>query len=315
VTDVPFTHTPVLLSESTDAIQPRPGGRYIDATVGGGGHAERILEMSQPSGALLALDVDPTALSAAKSRLAPFGSRVTLVQTYFDRIAEAAIASGFPQVDGILFDLGVSSPQLDTAERGFSFAKDAPLDMRLGPSAPTDAAALVATLPQEELARIFWEWGEERYSRRIAARIVRERDRAPIATTTDLARIVKAAKPPSRSEKIHPATRVFQALRIAVNDELGRLERALPAALSLLRGGGRLAIISFHSLEDRIVKQFMRTESRDCICPPEIPMCICGHRASLRIITRRPIEASPEEIAANPRARSAKLRVAERLAS
>jgi 16S rRNA (cytosine1402-N4)-methyltransferase len=271
--------------------------------------------MSQPDGTLLALDVDPTALSATSTRLARFGERVRYVQTYFDRIGEVAAAEHFTQADGILFDLGVSSPQFDTADRGFSFSKEAPLDMRLGPSAETTAAALVAGLPAEDLARIFWEFGDERHSRRIARRIVREREHEPIVTTTQLARIVAAARPPSRGESIHPATRVFQALRIAVNDELGRLQRALPAALQTLRGGGRLVVISFHSLEDRIVKQFMRTESRDCICPPDLPVCVCGHRAALTILTRKPLTAGAEEVAANPRARSAKLRVAERLTS
>jgi 16S rRNA (cytosine1402-N4)-methyltransferase len=310
---VPFTHIPVLLSETIDALQPQPGARYIDATVGGGGHAERILDLSSPDGRLLALDADPAALLAARDRLSPFGDRVTTIQTYFDALASAARQSGFGEVNGVLFDLGVSSPQLDVTDRGFSFAREAPLDMRMGPDATTTAENLVNDLPAGDLMAILRDYGEERYARRVAARIVEARRTERLTTTTQLSRIVASAKPAARGERIHPATRVFQGLRIAVNDELGRLQRALPQAVDLLRGGGRLAVISFHSLEDRIVKQFMRTESRDCICPPELPVCVCGHQATLRIVTHRPVQASTEEVARNPRARSAKLRVAERL--
>ena len=310
-----FTHLPVLLSEITDAMQPHPGGRYIDATVGGGGHAQRILDLSLPDGALLALDADPAAIEAASVHLAAYGERIVYVVSYFDELGRVARELGFSNVDGVLFDLGVSSPQLDEAERGFSFGREAPLDMRMGPQAGVSAADLVNGLEEVELARIIYEYGEERHSRRIASSIVRERKRGRITTTTQLARVVAGSKPSSRNERIHPATRVFQALRIAVNDELGRLTRALPQALEALRAGGRLAVISFHSLEDRIVKEFLRAESRDCICPPGLPTCVCGHRASVRVLTRRPITASSEEVAANPRARSAKLRVAERLAT
>jgi 16S rRNA (cytosine1402-N4)-methyltransferase len=240
---------------------------------------------------------------------------VVLAQAYFDELARIAPSTGFEQVDGVLFDLGVSSPQLDTPERGFSFQHDAPLDMRLGPAAERTAADLVNSLPAEELQRIFQEYGEERYSRRVAQRIVAERARTPIQTTLQLAEIVRRATPHSHRDRIHPATRVFQALRIAVNDELGRLTRALPQALQILRTGGRLAVISFHSLEDRIAKQFMRQEARGCICPPHYPTCVCGHQPRLRILTPRPVSASPDEVASNPRARSAKLRVAERIDS
>lgn len=308
-----FPHTPVLLPQTIEALQPKPGGRYIDATLGGGGHAEKILDMSGSTSVLLGIDADPAALKAAKQRLSPFGDRVTLVQSYFDEMGTVARANDFVGVDGILFDLGVSSPQLDTDQRGFSFQHAAPLDMRMDPSANATARDLVNTLSEFELARIFYEYGEERYSRRIARRILQTRRDTPLETTTDLVDVIMHAAPQPHREGIHPATRVFQALRIAVNDELGRLSRALPQALDLLHEGGRLAVISFHSLEDRIVKQFMRAEARDCLCPPQIPVCVCGHTASLRILTRRPMTASAVEIANNPRSRSAKLRVAERI--
>jgi 16S rRNA (cytosine1402-N4)-methyltransferase len=262
---------------------------------------------------LLGIDADPVALEAAARRLARFGDRVVLVEAYFDSLASVAAERGFADVDGVLFDLGVSSPQLDVAARGFSFQQDAPLDMRMGPSAERTAADLVNELPADELRRIFADYGEERYAQRIARRIAEERSRRAIRTTTQLAEVVARAQPRSR-EQIHPATRVFQALRIAVNDELGRLTRALPQALEALRVGGRLAVISFHSLEDRIVKQFMRQEARGCICPPELPVCVCGREPRVRILTPRPLVASEEEVAANVRARSAKLRVAERIA-
>jgi 16S rRNA (cytosine1402-N4)-methyltransferase len=271
------------------------------------------LELSSPHGVLLGIDADPVALTAARRRLAEYGDRLITANAYFDQLSETAHAAGLSSIDGILFDLGVSSPQLDLAERGFSFQHDATLDMRFGPLASASAADLLDTLTTDELQRIFREYGEERYARRVAERVVTERRQLPIRTTRQLADIVARAKPRSRSEQIHPATRVFQALRIAVNDELGRLTRALPQAVDMLRTGGRLAVISFHSLEDRIVKQYMRDEARGCICPPEIPVCVCGRRPTLRVLTQRPITASAEEVMANPRARSAKLRVAERL--
>jgi 16S rRNA (cytosine1402-N4)-methyltransferase len=317
-----FDHIPVLLKEILVALQPEPGRRYIDVTLGAGGHGERMLEMTSPDGVLLGIDADPSALAASRRRLARFGDRVTLVESYFDRLGEIALQAGFTSVDGVLFDLGVSSPQLDDARRGFSFQQDAPLDMRFGPLAPQTAADLVRTMTQAELQKIFQEFGEERYSRRIAQRIVEERSHHPIETTRQLATLVAAAMPhriaarprdSSRRAQIHPATRVFQALRIAVNDELGRLQRALPQAVELLRAGARLAVISFHSLEDRIVKQFIRRELRGCICPPDVVDCACHHAPTLRQITRRPLIPSADEIAINPRARSAKLRVAERL--
>jgi 16S rRNA (cytosine1402-N4)-methyltransferase len=310
-----YDHVPVLLTETVDALRPRPGGLFVDATVGGGGHAEKVLELSIPDGRLLALDADPMALEASRIRLRRFGNRVSFARTYSDQVLEAAQEYGFVGCNGVLFDLGVSSAQIDTPERGFSFQSDAPLDMRFGPGAERSAADLVNELSERALRDIISEYGEERFAGRIARRIVEERASNPIHTTAHLAEVVRRAKPRIHNERINPATRVFQALRIAVNDELGRLSRALPQALHLLRDGGRLAVISFHSLEDRIVKQFMRQEATGCICPPELPVCACGRTPGLRLITRRPLTASDDEIAANPRARSAKLRVAERINS
>jgi 16S rRNA (cytosine1402-N4)-methyltransferase len=262
---------------------------------------------------LLGIDADPAAIDAARERLRPFGERVVLAKSYFDELASIVARTGFGPVQGVLFDLGVSSPQLDTAERGFSFQQDAPLDMRFGPAAGQTAADLVRSLSADELERIFREFGEERYARRIARRLIEERRQRPIETTGHLAELVMASTPRSRGESIHPATRVFQALRIAVNDELGRLRRTLPQAVEVLARGGRIAVISFHSLEDRIVKHFFRQEERGCVCPPQVPVCVCGRVPRLRVLTSHPIGASNAEIASNPRARSAKLRVAERV--
>jgi 16S rRNA (cytosine1402-N4)-methyltransferase len=286
-----------LLAEVVAGLLPRPGGRYIDGTVGGGGHAAAILEASAPDGRLLGIDCDPAALTAAAARLAPYSDRVTLVRGSFREIGRLATTSGLVQVQGVLLDLGVSSYQLDTPERGFSFQASAPLDMRLDPDAPVTAAHLVNDLPEQELADLIFRYGEERASRRIARAIVEARRRKPIATTDELAAIVSRALG-GRRGRIHPATRTFQALRIAVNDELASLEAALPQIVELLAAGGRMAIISFHSLEDRIVKHFMRAEAQ---------------AGRLRIITRKPIEASSEEQQINPRSRSARLRVAERM--
>ena len=307
-----YDHVPVLATETVALLQPRPGGLFVDATVGGGGHAEKVLDLTIPDGRLLALDADPAALEASRIRLSRFGNRVSFARRYSDQVLEAAQEYGFVGADGVLFDLGVSSPQIDTPERGFSFQVEAPLDMRFGPDAEQSAAELVNELSELELRDIIAQYGEERFAGRIARRIVAERRTRPILTTTHLAEVVTRAKPRGHNERINPATRVFQALRIAVNDELGRLTRALPQTLDLLRDGGRLAVISFHSLEDRIVKQFMRRESTGCICPPEVPVCVCGRTPRLQLVTRRPVTASDDEIALNPRARSAKLRVAER---
>ncbi|MCL4535673.1 MAG: 16S rRNA (cytosine(1402)-N(4))-methyltransferase RsmH [Bacteroidetes bacterium] len=307
-----YEHTPVLFEEVMAALQPRPGGRYIDATLGLGGHARGILERSAPGGRLLGLDADPDAVESAKQRLVDFGERCVLVVANFAEVGSVAVEHGFAAVDGVLFDLGVSSMQLGRAERGFSFQSEGPLDMRLDPSQTTTAADLVNRLTVEELADIFYRYGEERRSRPLARAITAAREQSPIRTTGQLAAIVRRVVPRGRG-RIDPATRAFQALRIAVNRELESLERALPQALDLLRPGGRLAVISFHSLEDRIVKTFMAREARGCICPPGLPVCRCGHRPRLRLITRKPITPTREEEKTNPRSRSAKLRVAEAL--
>lgn len=303
-------HQPVLKNEVLKFLNLHPGDRVIDCTLGAGGHASIILPQVAPDGELLGLDVDPNALTIAQEQLQPFKSRLLTRQARFDAVADVAHALAFAPVAGILADLGVSSMQLDTAERGFSFSKDGPLDMRMGPAAKESAAELVNTLPEKTLADIIFRYGEERKSRRIARAIVAAR---PISRTLQLAEVVaKAAGGRQRKQKIHPATRTFQALRIAVNDELGTLERFLPQAISLLAPGGRLVVISFHSLEDRIVKLYFKQEATDCICPPEQPVCTCNHRAGIRIITRKPVIASTAEQSDNPRARSAKLRAVER---
>lgn len=303
-------HVPVLVDEVLKGLQVEPGDRVIDATVGGGGHAAQILSASAPDGVLLGFDRDPAALAAARSRLTSCGDRFELVHRSFARLEHVARERGFAPVDGILFDLGLSSLQLADEERGFSFMAEGPLDMRFDPTgaAPT-AAYLVNHLPADELADILYRYGEERQSRRIARAIVEAR---PLETTKELSDVIEQAVGRRRG-RLHPATLTFQALRIAVNDELKALEEALPQTLNLLAPGGRLAVISFHSLEDRIVKRFMRRESRDCICSKELPVCVCGHKATLREITRKPIRPTEAEVEANPRASSARLRVAERL--
>lgn len=303
-------HQSVLLAEVIAALQPYSGGVYIDGTVGAGGHTAALLAASAPDGQVFGFDRDQSALELARRQLAQFGQRVHLFHANFDRLAEIAQAQGLPKAEGILLDLGVSSMQFDQPERGFSFQAEGPLDMRMDASAGPTAADLVNSLPEEELANLIYQYGEERHSRRIARAIVRAR---PIHSTAELAQLVVRASGASRSErtKIHPATRTFQALRIAVNDELGALERTLPQALECLKPGGRLAVISFHSLEDRIVKNYFKQESQDCICPPEQPVCTCRNKATIDIITKKPITASMVEIDANPRARSAKLRVVE----
>lgn len=309
-----MSHQPVLYQEIIHAIQPQQGGLYVDGTVGAGGHAWGILQASSPDGRLLGLDLDPQALALAQERLAPFRERVVLRRASYHNLRQQMAELGWPAVNGILLDLGASSMQFDTPERGFSFLADAPLDMRFDPSKPVTAADLVNSLSEAELADLIYRYGEERWARQVARAIVRAR---PLYTTHQLARVVSGAvrrkDSESRSGGIHPATRTFQALRIAVNDELQTLEVALPEALAALTSGGRLAVISFHSLEDRLVKQFLRRESRDCLCPPKQPICTCSHRASLREITPRPIRPQPAEREANPRSRSAKLRVAEKL--
>ncbi|UYN91525.1 MAG: 16S rRNA (cytosine(1402)-N(4))-methyltransferase RsmH [Anaerolineales bacterium] len=302
-------HLSVLYKETLEAIAPQPGGRYVDGTLGAGGHAWGLLEGSHPDGQLLGLDVDPAALALATQRLAPFGERAHIRQGSYADLAQHLAALGWGAVDGILLDLGASSMQFDQAERGFSFQKEGPLDMRFNPSAGRSAADLVNTLPEGELADLLYEYGEERQSRRVAKAIVAAR---PLHTSTELAGVVAKALGGKRTG-VHPATRSFQALRIAVNSELDAVAQVLPQAVAALKPGGRLAVISFHSLEDRLVKQYFRQESRDCICPPGQPVCTCGHTASLRELTRKPVQPGEQEIQANPRSRSARLRVVVRL--
>lgn len=304
-----YPHQPVLYQEIIHALQPHRGGFYIDGTIGAGGHAWGILEACQPDGLLLGLDVDPQALELAHKRLAPYGQRAILVRASYTTILEQLQRVGRKTVDGILLDLGMSSIQLDTPQRGFSFQVDAPLDMRFDPSNPVKAADLVNSKPENELADILYRFGEERHSHQVAQAIVRAR---PVTSTRQLAEVV-ARVTGGRRKGLHPATRTFQALRIAVNHELEAVEDVLPRAVACLVSGGKLAVISFHSLEDRLVKQFMRRESQDCLCPPRQPVCTCGHRASLREINRHPVRPQEAELRNNPRARSARLRVAERL--
>ncbi|MBO9308429.1 MAG: 16S rRNA (cytosine(1402)-N(4))-methyltransferase RsmH [Chloroflexi bacterium] len=306
----PAPHQPVLLAEVLEALQARalPEGRFIDGTLGAGGHAAALLRAA-PRARLLGIDRDPRSLAIAQARLAPFAERVIFAHANYDQMEALAAQHAFAPVDGILLDLGIASMHVDDPERGFSFRADAPLDMRYDPRPDVPSAAdLLNTLSVEALADLLYTYGEERESRRLARAIVAAR---PLRTTRQLAAVIERTLP--RRERIHPATRTFQALRIAVNDELGALERVLPQTLALLRRGGRVAIISFHSLEDRIVKRFFARESADCLCPPRQPRCTCGHVARLRLLTRKPITATEAEVAANPRSRSAKLRVAERL--
>ncbi|MEO8456439.1 MAG: 16S rRNA (cytosine(1402)-N(4))-methyltransferase RsmH [Chloroflexota bacterium] len=303
-------HTSVLLDEAIEYLAVQPGGRYIDCTLGAGGHALAIMRETEPGGLLLGIDADPHAIDFARGSLEEYPDSVKLVNGNFRDLRSIARTNNFTPVHGVLFDLGISSMQLAEAGRGFSFQTESPLDMRFSESQTLTAADIVNDYEEEDLANLIWEFGEERHSRRIARAILRAR---PLSTTTDLAAVVQKAAPGGRS-RIHPATRTFQALRIAVNDELGSLTSALEQARDILGDGGRLVVISFHSLEDRIVKQFFTREAKDCICPPEQPTCTCGHKASLRILTKRPIAPGADELKRNPRSRSAKLRAAERLA-
>jgi len=303
------THTPVLLKEAVDALAVQPGGRYIDCTLGAGGHAAAILEQSSPGGQVLGIDADPEAIKIAKSRLETYKGSTLLINENFVNLQAICLKYDFLPVHGILFDLGLSSPQLYSNSRGFSFQHDAPLDMRLGPSQEVTAADIINTFSEHELTHVIRTYGEEVYSRQITHHILRKR---PIKTTLELARVIEQAIG-SRRGKIHPATKTFQALRIVVNQELEHLKLALKQAVSLLGFEGRLVVISYHSLEDRIVKQFMQQESRDCICPPYTPVCVCGHTACLRLVSKKVITPSPAEVRLNPRSRSAKLRVAKRI--
>lgn len=318
-------HVSVLLEEALHFLQPEAGGYYIDGTVGGGGHTAALLERSAPNGKVLGIDTDIHALERVRSGLAKYVDcgRLVLVHANFANLTQIAAQAGFNKVQGILLDLGFSSDQMDDPQRGFSFSADGPLDMRLDQSLAVSAAHLVNTASEQELADIFWRYGEEPRSRQIARRIVYKRNMAAITRTSQLAELV-AAGTPYRPGSIHPATRTFQALRIAVNHELERLETVLPQVLDVLatngeerecdqqeRKPGRMVIIAFHSLEDRMVKEFMRREASSCLCPPHIPLCVCGHKARLRLLTKKPITPTVEEVERNPRARSAKMRAAE----
>lgn len=309
-----FQHKSVLLQECIDALNIRPDGIYLDGTLGGAGHSSQIARRLTEGGRLIGVDRDRTALAAAKERLAPYADRVTLVHSNFAEIDAILDSLGIPAVDGMLFDLGVSSPQLDDASRGFSYMADAPLDMRMDKDDALTAGAVVNTWPQGELRRILYDYGEERYAPQIAAAICRAREKAPVETTLELVDIIRSAMPAQAlREKQHPAKRSFQAIRIAVNDELGAVSRMMQAAVSRLNPGGRLAVITFHSLEDRIVKSEMQQAARGCTCPPEFPVCVCGKKPLVKLVTRKPIVSGPAELEENPRARSAKLRVAEKL--
>lgn len=308
-----FHHVSVLRGEAIDALRIRPDGVYIDGTLGGGGHSLEIVRRLT-SGRLIGIDRDPQALAAAAERLEPYGARVTLVHANFRRIDAIARDLGVSGVDGILLDLGVSSHQLDEAQRGFSYMADAPLDMRMDGGDSLSAYTVVNEWQQETLRRILYDYGEERYAPQIAAAICRAREKAPIRTTLELVEAIRAAMPASAlREKQHPAKRSFQAIRIAVNDELASIEAAMRAAIPLLNAGGRLAVISFHSLEDRIVKSTIADASRGCTCPPSFPVCVCGRKPQVKPITKKPITAGEAELSENPRARSAKLRVCEKL--
>jgi 16S rRNA (cytosine1402-N4)-methyltransferase len=301
-------HQPVLYKEIIHALQPHDGGRYVDGTLGAGGHARGIMEASAPDGQLLGLDVDPQALAIARRNLAPYEHRIHLAQASYTSLSAQLVQLGWEAVDGIVLDLGASSMQFDTPERGFSFLHDAPLDMRFGPQALQTAADLVNKYSERELADLIYQYGEERDSRKIARAIVKAR---PIHTTRELVAAIESVSP-RRGDRVHPATRTFQALRIAVNEELASIEEVLPKAVAALRPGGRLAVISFHSLEDRIVKDFFREQSKDRVNPPYEQIYEEERKATLKEVNRKPIVPSDEEIKNNPRARSAKLRIAEK---
>jgi len=308
-----FHHISVLLQECLDGLNIKPDGIYVDGTLGGAGHSGQIVRRLT-TGRLIGIDRDPVALAAAGERLKPFENNVTLVHANFCDMAQVLGDLGIPGVDGILLDLGVSSPQLDDGARGFSYMADAPLDMRMNSRDPLTAQTVVNTWSQEELKRILYTYGEERYAPQIAAAICRRREQAPIETTLELVDVIRSAMPPAAlREKQHPAKRSFQAIRIAVNDELGAVEKIMDDAVSLLNPGGRLAVITFHSLEDRIVKTAMAEAARGCTCPPSFPVCVCGKKPAVKLISRKPIVAGEKELEENPRSRSAKLRVCEKL--
>jgi 16S rRNA (cytosine1402-N4)-methyltransferase len=310
-------HLPVMAGEVLETLSPRPGSLQIDATVGGGGHTERILEAASPDGRVLGLDADELAIERVRTRLARFGERLVLRRSNFRELRDVAPEAGFGSVDGLLFDLGLSSFQLADRNRGFGFRAGGPLDMRFDTTRGVPASELLATLSADALAALFRKNGEEPSAWKYAKAIVAARDTAPVETAEELAALIERLSPPNPRvrRRTHPATRVFQALRIAVNEELEALEHGLAAAMDLLRPGGRLVVLSYHSLEDRIVKRFLNAERRGCVCPPEAPVCVCGHEPRLRLVTRPSLTPSEAEIDANPRARSARLRAAERLAA
>jgi len=310
-----FYHLPVMLPEVLKVLSPHSGGLYIDGTMGGAGHSRAILESSAPNGRLIALDRDDDAISAGSAILAPFGSRAQVIKANFADMAKAVkeVAQIDEGADGILLDIGVSSFQLDESTRGFSYMQDAPLDMRMDQNQKLSAYEIINKYSEEKLAEIFYSYGEENWSKRIAKFIVETRKTSPIKTTGELVDTIKKAIPAGAREKDqHPAKRTFQALRIAVNDELGALKKGIDSAFSLLKPGGRLAIITFHSLEDRIVKEEFRLLSTKCICPPHMPICVCKHEAEGKLLSKKPILPQQEEIDINPRARSAKLRAIEK---
>ena len=308
-----FIHEPVLLQEVLEWMDVKPDGVYCDGTLGGGGHSGAMLRLSGGTATLYGIDRDMTAIEAATARLREFPGFHALHGNFHDGKA-LLMAAGAPKLDGVLLDLGVSSPQLDRGERGFSYHEDAPLDMRMNGEDTRDARQIVNTWSYEELKRILYDYGEERFAPRIAAAICRRREQAPIETTLELVDVIKSAMPASAlREKQHPAKRSFQAIRIAVNDELGAVETVMKKAVPLLNPGGRLAVITFHSLEDRIVKNAMAEAAKGCTCPPSFPVCVCGKKPQVRIVTRKPIVSGEEELERNPRARSAKLRICEKL--
>ncbi len=308
-----FHHVSVLLEECLQGLAIKPEGIYVDGTLGGAGHSSRIAA-SLTTGRLIGIDRDLVALAAAGERLAPYADRVTLVHSNFCEMDTVLEKLGIPGVDGILLDLGVSSPQLDDGSRGFSYMVDAPLDMRMDSSDVLNAYTVVNTWPYEELRRILYEYGEERYAPQIASAVCKRRETHAIETTLELVEVIRSAMPPAAlREKQHPAKRSFQAIRIAVNDELNSVAQAMERAIPLLNPGGRLAVITFHSLEDRIVKNAMASAAKGCTCPPSFPVCVCGKKPKVKIITRKPIVSGEEELARNPRARSAKLRICEKI--
>ena len=309
-----FSHTPIMVSDVLELLQPSRGGVFVDGTLGGGGHAEAVLKALGGNGKLYGIDRDDDALKAASARLSAYGDRFTAIKGNFFDMKDLLLAHGVTAADGILLDLGVSSYQLDAAERGFSYKSEAPLDMRMDRSAPLSARTVVNEWPESELKRIFWEYGEEKFSGRIAQRIAEQRAIRPIETTTELAALIKSAIPAKfRNEPQHPARRCFQAIRIAVNGELDGLSDAIRSAHDLLKPGGRLAILTFHSLEDRIVKNAFRTFENPCTCPKSAPVCICGKKPTAAVLTRHPIVASEREQQENPRSTSAKLRAIVRI--